>query len=221
MEIIEFIIYNFKAGGVFMYGILLTLAFGTAIIIERTLTLFIRAQVNAKDLWRQIEKHVENDKLEEAVNLCHGSSSPLAKVFVAGLKRAQFGGSSKEVQSSVEEVLLEVLPALEKRIHYLYTLSNVSTLIGLLGTVVGLIRSFTAVSLADPTQKASLLASGISLALNNTAFGLLVAILLMLSYSIMQSRGSKLGAELDEYSMRLMNLLAARERVTQSEVGTP
>jgi biopolymer transport protein ExbB/TolQ len=104
----------------------------------------------------------------------------------------------------------EVLPQLEKRIHYLYTLSNVATLIGLLGTVVGLITAFTAVSLADPAQKAALLATGISLALNNTAFGLMVAILLMLAYSYMQSRAARIGDEIDEFSLRLVNRLMAR-----------
>jgi len=211
MEILEFIISNFKAGGVFMYAILLVLACGTAIIIERTLTLFIRSRIDARALWKQIEKHIENDKLIEAINLCRGHWAPLARVFTAGLQKAQQGGTTQEVKNGVEEVMLEVLPILEKRIHYLYSLSNVSTLLGLLGTVVGLIRSFTAVSLADPSQKAVLLASGISLALNNTAFGLLVAILLMLSYSVMQSRGSKLGGEMDEYSMKLINLLSARQ----------
>lgn len=215
MELLEFIIYNFKAGGIFMYAILLVLACGTAIIIERTITLFIRSRMNARVIWKRIEAHVQNDKLEEALNLSQGYSTPLAQVLTAGLKKAQYGGSAKEISNAVEEVLLEVLPTLEKRIHYLYSLSNISTLLGLLGTVVGLIRSFTAVSLADPSQKASLLASGISLALNNTAFGLVVAILLMLFYSVMQSRGSKLGGEMDEYSMRLINLLTARQKYAQ------
>ena len=215
MELLEFIVFNFKAGGVFMYAILLVLACGTAIIIERSSALFIRSRINATALWRRIERHVENGKLEEAINLCKGNRAPLVRVLEAGLKRGQYGGSGKEVRNSVEEVLLDVLPSLEKRIHYLYSLSNVATLFGLLGTVVGLIRSFTAVSLADPSQKASLLASGISLALNNTAFGLLVAILLMLSYSVMQSRQAKLGGEIDEYSLRLINLLTSRQRNSQ------
>jgi biopolymer transport protein ExbB/TolQ len=211
MELLESVIFNFKAGGVFMYTILLVLACGTAVMIERALTLFIRSRIDAKSLWRQIAKHIENDKLGEAIQLCQGYKAPLAGVFMAGLKKAQFAGESEEVRKGVEEVLLEVLPTLEKRVHYLYSLSNVSTLLGLLGTVVGLIRSFTAVSIADPSQKSVLLASGISLALNNTAFGLMVAILLMVSYSVMQSRVAKLGAEMDEYSMKLINLLTSRQ----------
>jgi biopolymer transport protein ExbB/TolQ len=211
MELLDFVVFNFKAGGVFMYAILLVLACGTAIMVERALTLFIRFRIHAKPLWRQVAKHIENDKLGEAIHLCQAYKAPLASVFMAGLKKAQFGGESEEVRKGVEEVLLEVLPTLEKRVHYLYSLSNVSTLLGLLGTVVGLIRSFTAVSMADPSQKSALLASGISLALNNTAFGLMVAILLMVTYSVMQSRVAKLGAEMDEYSMKLINLLTSRQ----------
>ncbi|MCI0527135.1 MAG: MotA/TolQ/ExbB proton channel family protein [Nitrospira sp.] len=218
MELLEFVIFNFKAGGVFMYAILLALACGTAVMIERTLTLFLRSRIDAKSLWRQIAKHIENDKLGEAINLCQTYKAPLAKVFMAGLKKAQFVGEPEEIRKGVEEVLLEVLPTLEKRVHYLYSLSNVSTLLGLLGTVVGLIRSFTAVSMADPSQKSVLLASGISLALNNTAFGLIVAILLMVSYSVMQSRVAKLGAEVDEYSMKLINLLTSRPGKPQPAV---
>ncbi len=218
MELLEFVIFNFKAGGAFMYTILLVLACGTAILIERTLTLFIRSRIDAKSLWRQIEKNIENDKLGEAINICQAYKAPLARVMMAGLKKAQYLGESKDIRNGVEEVMLEVLPTLEKRVHYLYSLSNVSTLLGLLGTVVGLIRSFTAVSMADPSQKAVLLASGISLALNNTAFGLMVAILLMVSYSVIQSRGAKLGSEIDEYSMRLINLLTSRQGKPQPAV---
>jgi biopolymer transport protein ExbB/TolQ len=215
MELLDFVVFNFKAGGVFMYAILLVLACGTAVMIERALTLFIRSRINAKSLWRQIAKHIENDKLGEAIHLCQAYKAPLASVFMAGLKKAQFGGESEEIRKGVEEVLLEILPILEKRVHYLYSLSNVATLLGLLGTVVGLIRSFTAVSMADPSQKSALLASGISLALNNTAFGLMVAILLMISYSVTQSRVAKLGAEMDEYSMKLINLLTSRQNKPQ------
>jgi len=211
MELLEFLIINFKAGGIFMYAILLVLAFGTAIIIERSITLFIRSRINARALWRRIVDHLENGRLDEATSLCQKSKAPLSRVFTAGLQKAKYGRSGKEIGNAVEEAMLEALPTLERRIHYLYSLSNISTLLGLLGTVVGLIRSFTAVSLADPSQKASLLANGISLALNNTAFGLLVAIVLMLSYSVMQSRGSKLGGEMDEYSIRLINFLNAQE----------
>jgi len=210
MEIVQFLVANFKAGGIFMYGILSVLVVGTAIAVERSLALLIRGRVNARALWRDIEALVAHDKLADALQQAQALSAPLARVLAAGLAAAQRAEGRESVERHIEEATREILPQLEKRIHYLYTLSNVATLIGLLGTVVGLITAFTAVSLADPAQKAALLANGISLALNNTAFGLMVAILLMLAYSFMQSRAARLGDEIDEFSLRLANRLSER-----------
>jgi biopolymer transport protein ExbB/TolQ len=210
MEIVEFLVANFKSGGIFMYGILLVLVVGTAIVVERTLALVVRDRVNARALWREIEKLIDRDKLADALQRAAATDAPLARVLAAGLSHAHRGEPAAAIERGIEEMMREVLPQLEKRIHYLYTLSNVATLVGLLGTVVGLITAFTAVSLADPAQKAALLATGISLALNNTAFGLMVAILLMLAYSYMQSRAARIGDEIDEFSLRLVNRLMAR-----------
>lgn len=210
MEIVEFLVANFRSGGVFMYGILLVLMVGTAIVVERVLALIIRARVSARGLWREIEALVERDKLADALQRTQAAGAPLARVLAAGLASAQRGEGREMIERRIEETTREVLPQLEKRIHYLYTLSNVATLVGLLGTVVGLITAFAAVSMADPAQKAAMLANGISLALNNTAFGLLVAILLMVAYSYMQSRAARLGDEIDEFSLRLINRLATR-----------
>jgi len=208
MEIVEFLVANFKSGGIFMYGILLVLVVGTAIVVERTLALVVRGRVNARALWREIEQLIDRDKLADALQHAAATDAPLARVLAAGLARAHHGEPAAAIERGLEETMREVLPQLEKRIHYLYTLSNVATLVGLLGTVVGLITAFTAVSLADPAQKAALLATGISL--NNTAFGLMVAILLMLAYSYMQSRAARIGDEIDEFSLRLVNRLMAR-----------
>ena len=215
MEILHFLASGFKAGGIFMYGILFVLAIGTAIALERGLTLFIRARLEARAVWKKVKGLIEEDQLEEAFQLCQNIKAPLGKVWASGLHEAlKPEASEREIEGSMEETMLEVLPLLEKRVHYLFTLSNVSTLLGLLGTVVGLIRSFSAISLADPAQKSALLANGISLALNNTAFGLLVAILLMLTYSFMQARSAKLGDELDEFSVRLAHLLTSKKNIT-------
>lgn len=210
MEIVEFLVANFKSGGIFMYGILLVLVVGTAIVVERTLALVVRGRLNARALWREIETLIDRDKLADALQRAAATDAPLARVLAAGLSHAHRGAPAAAIERGIEEMMREVLPQLEKRIHYLYTLSNVATLVGLLGTVVGLITAFTAVSLADPAQKAALLATGISLALNNTAFGLMVAILLMLAYSYMQSRAARIGDEIDEFSLRLVNRLMAR-----------
>lgn len=210
MEIVQFLVANFKSGGIFMYGILAVMVVGTAIVVDRTLALVIRGRVNAGLFWQDIDALLQQGKLADALQRADGSATPLGRVLASGLTAAQRGEGREGIDRRIEEAVRSVLPQLEKRIHYLYTLSNVSTLVGLLGTVVGLITAFTAVSLADPAQKAALLANGISLALNNTAFGLMVAILLMLAYSYMQSRAARLGDEIDEYSLRLANRLGER-----------
>ncbi|MBI1823689.1 MAG: MotA/TolQ/ExbB proton channel family protein [Nitrospirae bacterium] len=207
MEIIIFLIGSFKAGGIFMYAILAVLAIGTAIIIERLLSLFYRNRGDGKILWKKVKNLVGKGQLKEALELCDGTGTYLSHVLASGIQKRIQSTSEKEIQGAFEETLLEIQPYLEKRIHYLYALSNVSTLLGLLGTVTGLIQSFTAVSASDPAQKSVLLASGISLALNNTAFGLLIAIILMLSYSFMQSKSATLEDEIDEYSLKLLHLL--------------
>ncbi|MBI1820350.1 MAG: MotA/TolQ/ExbB proton channel family protein [Nitrospirae bacterium] len=210
MEILTFLIGSFKAGGIFMYAILGVMAIGTAIILERLLSLFYRNRGSGKALWLSVKALVEKDRIKEALEICEKKGTFLSRILASGLQKRMESSSEKEIQGAIEEMLLEVQPALEKRIHYLYALSNVSTLLGLLGTVTGLIQSFTAVSIADPNQKAALLASGISLALNNTAFGLLIAIILMLSYSLMQSKSATLEDEIDEYSLKLLHLLSER-----------
>ena len=210
MEIIIFLIGSFKAGGIFMYAILVVLAVGTAIIIERILSLFYRNRGEGKILWLNVKNLVGKNQLKEALDLCEGTGTYLAHVLASGIQKRIESLSEREIEGAFEETLLEIQPQLEKRIHYLYALSNVSTLLGLLGTVTGLIQSFTAVSSADPAQKSILLATGISMALNNTAFGLLIAIFLMLSYSFMQSKSATLEDEIDEYSLKLLHLLTER-----------
>ncbi|HXN07375.1 MAG TPA: MotA/TolQ/ExbB proton channel family protein [Nitrospiria bacterium] len=212
MEIVSFLVGSFKAGGIFMYAILLVLAIGTAIFFERILSLYVRNSGKGYRLWSEIRERVEKGAYGEALEICHKAGTFLARVLGTGLKKKMTTDSREEIQGAFEEVLLEVQPALEKRIHYLYALSNVSTLLGLLGTVTGLIQSFTAVSEADPSRKSALLANGISLALNNTAFGLLVAIFLMVSYSLMQSRSAAIEDELDEYSLKLLHMIQGSGR---------
>lgn len=217
MAFIGFLSNSFQAGGIFMYAILFVLALGTAIGCERVLTLFFRIQVNARDHWNRISKKIKEQRLDQALEICQGIHTPIGKVWNSGLQGAlSVEGTGKDIEDVVEETMLEVIPLLEKRVHYLYTLSNVATLLGLLGTVSGLIQSFGAISVSDPAEKSALLANGISLALHNTGFGLLVAIILMLSYSFIQARSARLGDELDEFSVRMVHLLTSYKRKYKS-----
>jgi len=202
----------FKSGGIFMYPIMLILALGTAIIIERILFLS-RVWIDGNAFWERIAPDIRAGKLADAIQQCRASEAVLPKVLMAGLEMAMEGKLTKDdredLENHIEEVMLAVMPQLERRTHYLPTLANVSTLLGLLGTIIGLIQSFQSITVADPSQKATMLARGISVAMNTTAFGLIVAIPIMLFYSYIQSRTIKIVDMLDAFSIKLVNLLTS------------
>lgn len=195
----------FQAGGFFMYPILLVLAVATAIVVER-IVVIARSGANGEKLWGQIATPIQGRRMDEATRHCAQSRTPLHRVLGAGIRGMKGSFTREDVQGSVDEAMMQVVPRLEARLAYLPNLANVATLLGLLGTIVGLIQAFTAVSLADPSQKATLLAKGISVAMNTTAFGLIVAVPLMLVYGFLQSRTNRVIDTVEEYSLRLVNL---------------
>jgi len=197
----------FKEGGVFMGVILAVLAVSMAIIVERMILLY-RYRVNAGKIWIKVRDLVLSNKIQEAITLCSRSQAPLIRIFSSGLKNAN--AKERKIQNAVDETMLEVVPELEKRTGHLTILANIATLTGLLGTIFGLRLAFTAVSLADPTQKAGVLATGIAQALNTTAFGLLVAVPVLLCYSFLHSKMNRLIDEIDQFSVKLINLLSER-----------
>ena len=212
MGIILGIIGFFKAGGLFMFPIMLILAIGTAIIIER-FKFLKRTWTDGNVLWAKLEESIKSKRIDDAIRECSLSDAALPKVLAAGLEKAKTvklnKDSREELENHLEEAMLDVIPQLERRTHYLPTLANVSTLLGLLGTIIGLIQSFQSIAVADPSQKAFLLAQGVSVAMNTTAFGLIVAIPIMLCYSYIQSRTIKTVDALDAYSIKLVNLLTS------------
>jgi len=212
MGIILGIIGFFKAGGLFMFPIMLILAIGTAIIIER-FKFLKRTWTDGNVLWAKLEESIKSKRIDDAIRECSLSDAALPKVLSAGLEKAKTvklnKDSREELENHLEEAMLDVIPQLERRTHYLPTLANVATLLGLLGTIIGLIQSFQSIAVADPSQKAFLLAQGVSVAMNTTAFGLIVAIPIMLCYSYIQSRTIKTVDALDAYSIKLVNLLTS------------
>lgn len=202
----------FQDGGFFMYPNLLVLAVGTAIVLERMVVL-ARAGANGEKLWGQIASSIQARRMDDAVRTCTQSHAPLHQVLAGGIRAMKGHFTREDVQGAIDEGMTKAIPRVEARLHYLPNLANVATLLGLLGTIIGLIQDFTAVSMADPAQKATLLAQGISVAMNNTAFGLVIAIPLMLVYAVLQSRANRIVETLEEYSLRLVNVagLMARE----------
>ncbi|OGV97676.1 MAG: hypothetical protein A3I04_04980 [Nitrospinae bacterium RIFCSPLOWO2_02_FULL_39_110] len=205
----------FRDGGIFMYFILGTAVIGIAIMVERGIVLLFRYNVDARALWNRVSKFIEDGNIEKAKLLCKDSSSPLLKILYTGISVSNV--LDREIQNAIDEKALEIVPAIDKRVSYLSTLANIATLLGLLGTIQGLIQAFAAVGVADPSQKASLLANGISVALYTTAFGLIVAIPMLAGYTVLQAKAHRLIDEIDEFSVKLINLLNRRKSGIQTQ----
>lgn len=196
----------FTDGGVFMYLITAALVLGLAVIIERAYFLVVRFNVDGRKFFMELKAFINKGDLDAARRFC--GDAPLPRILGAGIAAA--GRGERAVQTAVDEEAIAVIPAVEKRIHYLSMIANVSTLLGLLGTIVGLMQAFEAVAGADPSQKGALLAKGISMAMNTTAYGLVVAIPCMIAFSFLQSKATKIIDEVDEYSVKMINLLSSR-----------
>ncbi|MEW6490660.1 MAG: MotA/TolQ/ExbB proton channel family protein [Thermodesulfobacteriota bacterium] len=200
-----------------MYPITLALGLGLAVVLERLYVLLVRFNVDGRKFYSELRPLIERGDLEAARDLC--GDAPLPRILRAGIEAALGGAArapnpsyERAIQNAVDEEALAVIPGVQKRTHYLSMIANVSTLMGLLGTILGLMQAFQAVAGADPSQKAAMLAQGISMAMNTTAYGLIVAIPCMASYAFLQSKSGKIVDEIDEYSVKVINLLAAVPR---------
>lgn len=184
-------------------------AFGFALIGERIKALYVDYSLHAQTFMVKVMKLVEEDKIEEAITYCSANEKkPLAYVVKRILEKSDRDDGA--IDQSLDIAASEMAPKLSKNLSYLAMISNVVTLIGLLGTVVGLIMSFKAVSFADPSQKQTLLADGISLAMHSTAMGLLVAIPVMVIYSFLHTKQGKLFSEIDQNAGKVIELLRSR-----------
>jgi biopolymer transport protein ExbB/TolQ len=206
----------FSAGGGWMYVIAFTSVVGLGIIVERFIFLFFKYNINANAFMGQIQKLVMANNIDRAIKLCNAApNAALPKVIKAGLTRANKG--ELEISNAIEEATLEVVPIVTKRTPTLGGVANVATLLGLLGTIVGLIQAFSALESAAPDARAAALAKGISVAMNTTAFGLIVAIPCMAAQMFLQAVTTKILNEIDQYSVKLENLLVSRYRAGGSQ----
>jgi biopolymer transport protein ExbB/TolQ len=192
----------------FMWAILATGVFSVSIIIERFFYLQSRSSSRPVMFMKDILGNIQKDDIPGAVKMCEkGRRMALSGVVKAGLDEANTG--AERIRNSIDEAMLKIIPLLEKRTGYLAVIGNVATLMGLLGTVFGLIMSFAAVGRPgiDAAQKSELLASGIATAMNSTFSGLSVAIASIMVYAFLKAKTQKIIDELDEYSVRVLNAL--------------
>lgn len=202
-----------QEGGSFMWVIFLVWAVGLGISLERFFAL-IGMNIDGASFMNELHRYILGNDIQGAINICSSKSKAvLPKVLSSGLKRAN--QSAEQIQNAIDATSLEVIPKIEKRLNYIQLVANISTLFGLLGTIQGLIESFSAVASADPAQKAELLALGISKAMNTTFLGLLAAITVMILHTYLASKADQIVSTLDEYSVKLMDLIGTRKEVEE------
>lgn len=209
MELLTTIIRFFQNGGAFMYPIALVLVLAVAVVIERFIFLRKAGRENS-EIWAKVSPLLAQGDLEAAAQMTASSETAIARILASGLAQSRVDNRRSEVEIATEEGLMEVLPAIERRTHYLATFSNMSTLLGLLGTVIGLIGAFAALGNSDPAEKADLLSAGISEAMSCTAFGLMVAIPSLFAHAYLQSRTSELVDSLESVCSRFVSSVRAR-----------
>jgi biopolymer transport protein ExbB len=200
----------FTAGGMFMVPILLVGAVAVAITIERYVTLTMMAARNRRT-WVRVESVLTSGEFDKARELMSKEDSSLARLLSMGLALEGAVRRRDDVEKAMQEGMMEVVPQLEKRTHYLATAANVATLLGLLGTVNGLIHAFSAVATVNPAEKANLLAASISEAMNCTAFGLMTAVPILVVHAFLQAKTTGLSDGLETAAIRFLNALAARQ----------
>ena len=196
----------FQDCGLFIYPSLLIMALGVSIAIERFIFLN-RARSQNRKVWAQVLPMLQGGQFKEVQNVTAKSDAAIGKIVNYGLTRMQSPGRREDFDAAMEEGMMEIVPRLEKRTHYIATFANVITLVGLLGTIIGLIKGFTAVAQVNPAEKAELLSASISIAMNNTAFALMVAIPFLLIHSFLQAKTSEIVDGLEAAKISFLNLV--------------
>ena len=209
---IEFLTTVIEHGGVFAYLLIGLGVFAAAVAVERFYVLNFRYSVNGKEFWKEIRSRIEQRQVEEAIKIC--DNAPLPQIVKSGLVEA--AKASPRIKEAMDETSLEVIPRIEKRTHYLASLANIAMLMGLLGTVIGLISAFAAVAQANPAEKASLLAASISVAMNNTALGLVTAITLLLAHLYLETKTTEIVDSLEIASVKFLNALNEKKMDPES-----
>jgi biopolymer transport protein ExbB len=208
MNLWNLIVRFFQGGGDFMYPIAVVFVVGLAIAIERYIYLMHTAARN-RGLWNEIVPLLSQGNFRQVAQATSKSESAIGHILNYGLARIQ--SARDDIEKAMEESLMEVVPQLEKRTHYLATFANLATLLGLLGTVMGLIRAFAAVATVNPAEKANLLSASISVAMNCTAFGLMTAVPLLFIHAWLQTRTTELIDSLEMASVKFLNAITERQ----------
>ena len=206
MDTFSTVVKFFQDCGLFIYPSALIMALGIAISIERFLFL-TKARNQNRKVWAEVLPMLQKGQFRDVQGVISRSDAAVSKIVNYGLTRMQSPGRREDYDAAMEEGMMEIVPRLEKRTHYIATFANVITLVGLLGTIIGLIKGFTAVAQVNPAEKAEMLSASISIAMNNTAFALMVAIPFLLIHSFLQAKTSEIVDGLEAAKISFLNLV--------------
>jgi biopolymer transport protein ExbB len=211
MDFIYSIVGFFVTGGPFMYPILIVFAVGAAIAVERYVTL---TKVTAKNqsVWGRVQPALMKGDFDTAREMTGEDDSTISQLLGMGLAQQGVVRRREDIEIAMEESMMEIIPQLEKRTPYVALASSIATLLGLLGTIMGLIQAFTAVANANPAEKADLLSASISVAMNTTAFGLMVAIPLLITNTVLTAKTGQIVDSLEMASVKVLNVISAKAR---------
>jgi biopolymer transport protein ExbB len=211
------VINFFQTGGAFMYPILIVFTFGAAISIERYLKLTMVRNAN-RSMWTKLQPVLAEGDFDAARKMTENNDSTIGHLLNAGLELQGAVRRRDDIEIVMEETMMEIIPQLEKRTPYIALFSNISTLLGLLGTIMGLIEAFTAVANANPAEKADLLSASISVAMNTTAFGLMAGIPLLVIYVVLTSKTGEIVDSLEMASVKTLSIITKMAK-RQSEAA--
>jgi len=214
MDFFYSLVAFFSSGGLFMYPILLVFAVGVAIAIERYVTLTMVTTKNQM-VWDKVQPLLTNGEFDAAREMTSKDEATISQVLNMGLSLQGAVRRREDIEIAMEESMMEIVPRLEKRTHYVALASSIATLLGLLGTIMGLIQAFTAVANANPAEKADLLSASISVAMNTTAFGLMVAIPLLIIHAILTSKTGDIVDSLEMATVKALNVFSRRAKRAQ------
>jgi biopolymer transport protein ExbB len=208
MDFIDSIVSFIRDGGAFMYPILVVGAIGFAIIIERSIKL-ARVGTSNRRMWTQLHPVLVERDFDKAREMTAGDKSTISELLNLGLERQGAVRRRDDIEIAMEEGMMEIIPQLEKRTGYIALFANIATLLGLLGTIIGLIQAFNAVAKANPADKAELLSASISVAMNTTAFGLIVAVPLLIAHAYLNSKTGEIIDSLEMASVKTLNIIVS------------
>lgn len=209
-----------REGGFASMMVVVIAVMATGISVERWIRIQFQYSVNSRAFMAKLRKYILSDNIDRAISLCNSKSHALLpKVLKSGLTRAK--NSTTDIQNAIDEATLEVLPKLEARSLYLPVLGNLATLIGLFGTITGLIMAFKGSGdSVDAVQRQQFLQQAIAIAMHTTALGVFVAIPCLFVHAVLQSKINAIISDIDQYSVKLVNLLSASQQSGRPQVSS-